>query len=185
VKLIVGLGNPGPKYRETRHNVGFKVLERLAERLRAPFSKEKYHALVAEGRHEGDRLVLMKPLTFMNNSGLAVGRAVRYTGVEFDDLLVVVDEVHLPLGRLRLRGNGSAGGHNGLKSIIAHLGSQEFPRLRLGVGAVDDPGGMVDHVLSAFAVAERPEVDTMIDRATDAVLAFLSDGLEQTMNAYN
>ena len=111
----------------------------------------------------------------MNNSGLAVARAVRYTGVEFADVLVVVDEVHLPLGRLRLRGNGSAGGHNGLKSIIAHTGSQEFPRLRLGVGAV----------LSAFSVAERPEVDAMVERAADAVMAFVTDGLERAMNAFN
>ena len=185
MKLIVGLGNPGPKYRETRHNAGFRVLERLAERLGAAFSKEKYHALVAESHCEGSRLVLMKPLTFMNRSGLAVARAVRYTGVQLADTPVVVDDVHLTLGCLRMRGSGSAGGHNGLKSIIEHLGSQEFPRLRLGVGAMDEPGGMVDHVLSAFAAADRPEVEAMIDRAADAVMAFIADGLERTMSRFN
>lgn len=185
MKLIVGLGNPGTKYRDTRHNAGFRVLDRLAERLRAPFSKEKYHALVAEASPEGQRLVLMKPLTFMNKSGLAVSRAIRYTSVDLSDLLVVVDDVNLPLGRLRLRAGGSAGGHNGLKSIIAHVNSDEFPRLRLGVGAAEDPGAMVNHVLSTFAAAERPEVNEMIERATDAVMSFVTDGLEQAMNRFN
>jgi len=185
VKLIVGLGNPGPKYRNTRHNAGFRVLDRVAERLRASFSKEKYHALVAETSHEGQRLVLMKPLTFMNKSGLAAARALRYTGIGLADMLVVVDDVNLPLGRLRLRGDGSAGGHNGLRSIIEHVASDAFPRLRLGVGAVEDPAGMVNHVLSDFAAAERQDVEEMIGRAADAVLSFVTSGLERTMNTVN
>lgn len=185
MKLIVGLGNPGPKYRDTRHNAGFRVLDRLAERLGARFSKEKYRALVAETSCEGQRLVLMKPLTFMNKSGLAVARAVRYTSVDLGDVLVVVDDVHLPLGRLRLRSSGSAGGHNGLKSIIAHVSSDAFPRLRLGVGAVEDTADMVNHVLSTFAVGERLQVNEMVEHATDAVMRFVTDGLEQTMNRFN
>ena len=185
MKLIVGLGNPGPRYRETRHNVGFKVLDRLAERLQTAFSREKYDGRVAEARYENSRLVLLKPLTYMNKSGLSVARALRYTGTPLADTLVVVDDVNLPLGRLRLRGNGSAGGHNGLKSIIASVGSGEFPRLRLGVGAANVPGAMVNHVLSAFAAADRAEVDAMIERAADAVLRFVAEGLEPTMNAVN
>ena len=185
VKLIAGLGNPGPKYRDTRHNVGFRVLERVAARLHTDFSKEKYHALVAEARLETQRLVLIKPLTFMNRSGEALRRAVRYTGVDLTDVLVVVDDVHLPLGRLRLRASGSAGGHNGLRSIIAHLGAEDFPRLRLGVGNAEASAEMVHHVLGTFAAAERAEVEAMIDRAADAVMSFVTEGLERTMSGFN
>ncbi len=185
MKLIVGLGNPGQKYRDTRHNAGYRVVDTLAARLHTAFSKEKYHALVAEARLDARRLVLMKPLTFMNRSGLAVQRAVRYTGVNLADVLVVVDDVHLPLGRVRLRGSGSAGGHNGLKSIIDHLGSQDFPRLRLGVGSAEISAEMVNHVLGVFAAAERPEAEAMIGRAADAVMRFVTDGLEQTMSVFN
>ncbi|MEA3365913.1 MAG: aminoacyl-tRNA hydrolase [Candidatus Hydrogenedentes bacterium] len=185
MKLIVGLGNPGPTYRDTRHNAGFRVLDCLAERLCASFSKEKYHALVAETSYEGHRLVMMKPLTFMNKSGLAVARALRYTTVDLADVLVVVDDVNLPLGRLRLRGSGSAGGHNGLKSIIAHLNSEEFPRLRLGVGRAGHSADTVNHVLSSFAAAERPQVNEMVERATEAVMSFVTNGLERAMNTFN
>jgi PTH1 family peptidyl-tRNA hydrolase len=185
VKLIVGLGNPGPRYRETRHNAGFKVLDRLAERLQTGFSREKYYGAVAEARYENSRLVLLKPLTFMNKSGLSVARALRYTGIALADTLVVVDDVNLPLGRLRLRGGGSSGGHNGLKSISASIGSEAFPRLRLGVGAAHPAGDMVDHVLSAFAPADRSEAEAMFERAVDAVLRFAADGLDRAMNTVN
>ena len=123
MKIIVGLGNPGSKYHGTRHNVGFLALDCLANRLNASFSKEKYRSLVAETSYLDSRLLLIKPLTYMNNSGLALTQAIRYTGAALEDLLVLVDDVNLPLGCLRLRAGGSAGGHNGLKSLIAHLGT--------------------------------------------------------------
>ncbi len=185
MKLIVGLGNPGPKYRETRHNAGFKVLDRLAERLQTGFAREKYFGAVAEASYENTRLILLKPLTFMNKSGLSVARALRYTSIALADTLVVVDDVNLPLGRLRLRGGGSSGGHNGLKSISASIGSEAFPRLRLGVGAANAPGEMVNYVLSAFASADRPEAEAMFDQAVDVVLQFTVAGLDRAMNAVN
>lgn len=185
MKIIVGLGNPGSKYEGTRHNAGFLALDCLANRLNASFSKEKYGAIIAETRHSGDRLLLMKPMTFMNNSGLAIARAMRYTGAMPEDVLVLVDDVHLPLGRLRLRANGSAGGHNGLKSIIAHLGTQEFPRIRMGVGAVDDGGQLVRHVLGKFRVAERPEIERMTESAADAAIRVIEAGIERAMNEFN
>jgi len=186
VKLIVGLGNPGPRYRQTRHNIGFMVLDRLAGRLGAPSWREKYSAETAEANHRGERLVLLKPLTYMNRSGTAVAQAARNNADDFArDLLVVVDDVNLPLGRLRLRGGGSAGGHNGLKSLIEHLGTPEFPRLRIGVGEAGPRDDLADHVLSKFRKDEWPEVEAAIDRAADAVLSFIEQGLERAMNSFN
>ena len=185
VKIIVGLGNPGRRYRNTRHNVGFRVVERLAARLGADFGREKYGGLVAEAVHRGHRLLLLKPLTYMNESGRCVARAVRYRAVAPDELLVVVDDVNLPVGKLRLRSQGSAGGHNGLKSIAQHLGGHGFSRLRLGVGRQRVGAGLTDHVLGSFASEERAPVEDMVERAVDALLCVLADGLQQTMNDFN
>jgi PTH1 family peptidyl-tRNA hydrolase len=186
MKLIVGLGNPGTKYRGTRHNVGFAVVDRLAERWRiAAFDQGPVDALIAKFRPAaGDPVMLAKPLTYMNASGEAIGGLLRYFRIEQPDLLVVVDEVQLPLGRLRTRASGSAGGHNGLKSIVGQVGS-EFARLRLGVGRGDQRRDLADHVLARFDGEEEAEAARMIDRAADAAETFIADGIVAVMNRFN
>ena len=182
MKLIAGLGNPGPKYRGTRHNVGFEVMDRLAARASLAFESAPADALMARWRSQDTLLV--KPLTFMNDSGQAIGELARYFKVTIDDVLVVVDEVQLPLGKLRARARGSAGGHNGLKSVIAHLGDQ-FARLRLGVGRGEERRDLSDHVLSRFEADESAEVERMIARAADASDVFIISGIAAVMNQFN
>jgi PTH1 family peptidyl-tRNA hydrolase len=198
MKAIIGLGNPGPKYHGTRHNVGFAVLDELAKRAAVNFESAPVEALVARwrrsrgaGEEEEDVVVLLgKPMTFMNASGEAVGGLLRYFKIEPADLLVVVDEVQLPLAKLRARARGSAGGHNGLKSVIAHVG-EEFSRLRLGVGRGPEAAGgraqrdLADHVLSRFDADERAEVDRMVVRAADAAEMFVAGGIAPVMNQFN
>lgn len=184
MKAIVGLGNPGPQYKGTRHNVGFEVVDELASRASIRFESAPADALIAKWRRPDDAILLVKPLTFMNLSGQAVGELTRYFKIEVADLIVVVDEVHLPLGKLRARKKGSAGGHNGLKSIIAHLGD-EFPRLRVGVGRGEDQRNLADHVLSRFEKDEAAEVERMTRRAADAAEMFITSGIEAVMNAFN
>lgn len=183
--LIVGLGNPGPRYRNTRHNIGFMVVERLAEKLGATFDREKFGGLIAQGRHGGKRLLLLKPLTFMNKSGTAVAQAMRNQIREPGDLLVVFDDVDLPLGRLRLRKKGSAGGHNGLKSIIAHIGAKEFPRLRIGIGRSTGERELTNHVLGKFTPEERDTVGEAVEKAVQAVLVYAEHGVDAAMNQFN
>jgi len=185
VKLIVGLGNPGPRYKNTRHNAGFMALDCLADKLGAAFDKERHKSLVASAQHGAEKVLLIKPLTFMNLSGEAVAAAGRNTLQEVEDLLVIVDDVHLPLGRLRMRAGGSAGGHNGLKSIIACLGTPEFPRLRIGVGSTEPGNDLRDHVLGSFTPEEWPEIKNMAARAADAALRFVEAGVERVMNEFN
>ncbi len=197
MKLIVGLGNPGREYRDTRHNVGFLVIDELARRYQltlsmAPsqvpetFVAKKYGGLDAGvSANAADPLLLAKPLTFMNRSGDAVAALSRYFDVEPADLLVIVDEAALPFGRLRARARGSAGGHNGLKSVIDRLGTQEFSRLRLGVGRGDARRDLADHVLSTFDPGERAELETFITRAADAAEMFAVESIEKVMNTYN
>jgi peptidyl-tRNA hydrolase, PTH1 family len=187
MKLIVGLGNPGREYRETRHNVGFMVIDELARRYGLSFSmapSQVPDAYVAK-RYGTDPLLVAKPLTFMNRSGDAVAALARYYDVAPADLLVIVDEVALPFGKLRARARGSAGGHNGLKSIVERLGTQEFPRLRLGVGRGDSRRDLADHVLSTFESGERAELESFIARAADAAEMFAVDGIGKVMNTYN
>jgi PTH1 family peptidyl-tRNA hydrolase len=184
VKAIVGLGNPGSQYKGTRHNVGFDVVDEIARRQSIAFESAPAEALIAKWRRPEDAVLLVKPLTFMNLSGQAVGELMRYFKIEVVDLIVVVDEVHLPLGKLRARKRGSAGGHNGLKSVIAHLGD-EFARLRLGVGRGADQRNMADHVLSRFEKDEMAEVERMTARAADASEMFITSGIEAVMNAFN
>jgi PTH1 family peptidyl-tRNA hydrolase len=188
VKLIVGLGNPGAKYRGTRHNVGFAVVDELAHRGAVDFESAPTDALIAKWRAR-DTLIT-KPLTFMNHSGQAVGELIRYFKIDVADLLIVVDEVHLPLGKLRARARGSAGGHNGLKSIVAHLG-EEFSRLRVGVGrGPEGPDGnarrdLADHVLARFDADEAAEAARMTRRAADAAETFITSGIAAVMNVFN
>jgi peptidyl-tRNA hydrolase, PTH1 family len=182
VKLIAGLGNPGPKYKGTRHNVGFEVADELARRAGLAFESSPAEALVARWR-ASDTLIV-KPLTFMNHSGQAIGELLRYFKIDIGDLLVVVDEVQLPLGKLRARARGSAGGHNGLKSVIAHVG-EEFSRLRMGVGRGDDRRDLADHVLATFDRDEAEEVERMVQRASDAAGTFITSGIAMVMNRFN
>jgi len=183
--LLVGLGNPGPRYRGTFHNVGFEVVDEIARRHGVLFGSSPADALLARIRRTGGDVLLVKPLTFMNLSGFAVAELARYFRVELADLLVVADEVSLPVGRLRARPRGSDGGHRGLQSIIEQLGTQEFCRLRVGVGRGDERRDLADHVLSGFAEDEKPEIERAIGRAVDAAEAFVTDGIDVVMNRFN
>jgi PTH1 family peptidyl-tRNA hydrolase len=187
VKLIAGLGNPGRQYAGTRHNVGFEVLDELARRHGLGFEGSPSSALMARWRDApgGDAALLVKPLTFMNLSGQAVGELARYFRVASSDVFVIVDDVALELGRLRARASGSAGGHNGLKSVAEHLGGDDYPRLRIGVGRGAAERDLSDHVLSRFDADEQPVVADATTRAADAVEMFLASGIGPVMNAFN
>jgi PTH1 family peptidyl-tRNA hydrolase len=193
------LGNPGPKYKGTRHNIGFAVADELARRAGIEFESAPVEALIARWRRGGpaapargcetgtfplDDVLIAKPLTFMNESGQAVGALLRYFRIEPGDLLIVVDDVQLPLGRLRARTRGSAGGHNGLKSVIAQVG-EEFARLRIGVGRGDSRRDLADHVLARFDADESAEVERMTATAADAAAMFITAGIADVMNQYN
>jgi PTH1 family peptidyl-tRNA hydrolase len=182
VKAIVGLGNPGREYAGTRHNIGFAVLDELARRGTVSFDSAPADAMIARWRVLDTMLV--KPMTYMNLSGQAVGELLRYFKIDVGDLLIVVDEVQLPLGKIRARARGSAGGHNGLKSVIEHLGS-DFARLRIGVGRGDDRRDLADHVLARFEKGEAGEVDRMTTRAADAAEMFITSGIAAVMNGFN
>lgn len=186
MKLVVGLGNPGSEYRDTRHNVGFLVVDELAHRWRLSDAwREKFEALHVRTTVADEAVIIAKPLTFMNLSGQAVAGLAAFYKIDPVDVLVVADDVALPLGRLRARPEGGAGGHNGLKSIIQHLGTQAFPRVRVGVGRGDDRRDLVDHVLGRFEAGERDTVSAAVLRAADATERFLSEGIERVMSAFN
>jgi len=187
MKLIVGLGNPGREYRDTRHNVGFRVVDEIARRhgLQWGMAPSQVPDAFVVKKFGVQPVLLAKPLTFMNRSGEAVAALARYYDIVPADLLVVVDEIDLPFGRLRARGRGSAGTHNGLRSIVQQLGTTEFPRLRLGIGRGDARRDLADHVLSTFEADERPAVEEFIARAADAVEMFAADDIARVMNAYN
>jgi PTH1 family peptidyl-tRNA hydrolase len=184
MKLIVGLGNPGFGYRHTRHNAGFMVIDRLAERLGAKVTQRAYRGLVGRGVEGGVPVALLKPMTMMNLSGLSVDQAVEDLSVAPRDVLVVYDEVQLDPGQIRLRPKGSAGGHNGAASIIRELGTQDFPRLRVGVGGADKQG-RANYVLKPFGRSEWPAVREALEEAADACLLFVREGIEAAMNRYN
>lgn len=200
--LLVGLGNPGPDYDGTRHNAGFEVIDHLAARLGVAMDQEAGFSFVAEARvpdedagtaavapqsetEAGVVVALARPLTFMNRSGKAVTALLDRYGLGVDDLLVIYDDLALPIGALRLRGKGSHGGHNGIRDIIQALGSTEFPRLRVGVGNSFPPGGQVDFVLSPFADDERSAADAAFEEAAEAALTFAREGLTTAMNRHN
>jgi len=183
VKLIVGLGNPGSRYQGTRHNLGYAVVDELARRWKIDMTRQKFYARYGDGQFAQERIVLLKPMTFMNLSGQAVWPAAKFYGSAPADLLVVLDDAALPLGQLRLRARGSAGGHNGLQNIIDRVGSDEFSRLRLGI---DAPHGVsADYVLSRFSETELATVNRMIDDAAQAVECWVEHGPETTMNRFN
>ena len=184
MKLIAGLGNPGSKYDDTRHNVGFRVVDAFAERFGEKVRRKKFNALTEEVHAEDTKLLLMKPQDYMNRSGHAVATAAGFYKLSPADVLVVTDDMALDVGRLRIRAKGSAGGHNGLKDIIARFGSDDFARLRVGIG---DSGRMdsADYVLSRFSAEERAIVDNAVQTAVDAICCWLRDGVDIAMTRYN
>jgi PTH1 family peptidyl-tRNA hydrolase len=180
--LIVGLGNPGREYAGTRHNVGFMVLDQISRSKEAPFRHVKeWQADVASD----SGTYYCKPMSFMNRSGRPLGSICRYYKISPEDVLIVYDDVALPLGKLRIRRGGSAGSHNGLQSVIDHLGSTSIPRLRIGIGAAENSGNMISHVLGAFSEKEHETVTNAVDRACEAVETIQRQGLEAAMNQYN
>ena len=184
LRLVAGLGNPGPKYAETRHNLGFRVCEKLSAALGAEFHREKFEALAAEARTPRGKVILLEPQTFMNLSGVAVASAVRFYRLDLQQVLVVCDDFNLDLGLLRFRRGGSHGGHNGLKDVIEKLGDEAFPRLRLGTGPLAGRDA-VAFCLSRFEPGERECVTEMVDRAAEAVRVWLESGIDGAMNRYN
>jgi len=191
LSLVVGLANPGEKYAGTRHNVGFMALEQLAKRQSSSFKQQsKLHGLLAEVGQGAERLRLLMPQTYMNESGRSIRAALDWFGFEPAQMLILVDDMDLPLGRLRLRLSGGAGGHNGLRSTIAHLGGQEFPRLRIGIGApalnpVERKQRTVGHVLGRFAAAEQPVLDDVIDEVLSGLDLIQRLGFERAGNRLN
>ncbi len=183
--LIVGLGNPGPEYKLNRHNVGFMVADTLAKELGETFGRMQSNAMVAQGKRGEQRVVLAKPRTFMNRSGSAVGALLRFYKTPLEKLLVIYDDVDLPFETLRLRGEGSSGGQNGMKSIIENLGSQEFARLRVGVSRPKGRMRTPDHVLQDFSRDEQTDLPFLLDRAAEAAFTFIDEGIVAAMNKYN
>lgn len=184
-KMIVGLGNPGPRYERNRHNVGFQCVDLLAEKHGLRFDRQRDHAQLALGRIEDQRVILVKPMTFMNVVGPAVVAVARFYKIAPEDMLVVYDDLDLPLGRIRLRPRGGSGGHNGMKSIIQHLGTKEFPRLRIGIGR--PPGRMdpADYVLQDFSPEQEEIMVQVRDRAVQAIEYWLEHDITQAMNVFN
>ena len=183
--LVVGLGNPGPKYDWTRHNMGFLVIDELAEREKIPVQKLKFKALTNTAVIGDQSVLLMKPTTYMNLSGGAVGEAARFYKIPPERILVISDDVALPQGKLRIRRSGSAGGHNGLKDIIAHLGGDGFPRIKVGVGGKPHPDSdMADWVLGKFTGQDKKVMEEAIKRAADAVETLLKSGVDQAMSKH-
>lgn len=184
--MIVGLGNPGEKYARTRHNVGFRVLSLLAQQQNVKINRAKFSALSAMTSIGGQKVLLLMPQTFMNLSGQAVSQAAAFYRIPPERIVVVFDDISLPVGRLRVRPDGSAGGHNGIKSVIASLGSQAFPRVKVGIGAKPCPEyDLADWVLSTFSAAEEKALSSAVERAADAAADIVQKGAADAMNRYN
>lgn len=184
--LVVGLGNPGSQYEATRHNVGFRAVDALAKETGVKIDRAKFQALTAQATVGGVRVLLMKPQTYMNLSGVAIKQAADFYKVPPERVLVLFDDIDLDVGRLRIRRNGSAGGHNGIKSIISSLGSQEFPRIKIGVGAKPHPDyDLADWVLSRFTLAEQKLLDPAIEHAAEAVPVIFTQGIERASSRFN
>ena len=184
--IIAGLGNPGKEYENTRHNIGFDVIDRLAEEENIAVMESKHKALIGKGYVAGQKVILAKPQTFMNLSGESIGGLVDYFKIdEEQDLIVIYDDISLPPGQIRIRKKGSAGGHNGIKNIIAHLGTQVFPRIKVGVGEKPKKYDLADYVLSHFTKAEREEMEEGYQKAIQAVEKILAGEMEAAMNEFN
>ena len=184
--LIVGLGNPGRQYEATRHNMGFDVIDKLVEEYNVPQSGVKFNAMYGKGRIEGQPVILMKPLSYMNLSGGPIREMANYFKINPEtEMIVIYDDIDLDPGQLRIRKKGSAGGHNGIKNIIAHLGTQEFPRVRIGVGEKPARMDLADYVLSRFPKDERVLMEEAFERAGEAAVCMMNDTMEHAMNQFN
>jgi PTH1 family peptidyl-tRNA hydrolase len=183
-KLIIGLGNPGPRYENTKHNVGFRVIDELLRHSQSTKSESLCQSLVARTDWHGWKMIFAKPLTYMNNSGQAVRDMVHRFDIPLDNVCVVYDDLHLDIGVLRMRRSGSDGGHKGMKSICHLLGTQAFPRFRIGIGKPATENWM-DHVLSEFSPTESAQIDYVIQRAAEAIETFITDGIQSAMNRFN
>ncbi len=182
--VIVGLGNPGKKYANTRHNMGFITLDRFAEKHNTTIEKVKFRSLVGELSLAGQKVLLVKPQTFMNLSGEAVRDIAHFYKIDPKDLLVIYDDIDIPTGSVRIRSAGSAGTHNGMRSVVTQLGSDRFPRIRIGIGS-DQKGDLVDFVIGGFRKEEVPLLEEAVDRAVDAIDCFIREGIDIAMNRYN
>ncbi len=184
MKVIVGLGNPGEKYAQTRHNIGFLTVDRLAEKMNISLDRTKFNAAFGESIHHGEKVVLLKPLTYMNRSGESVSEVIQFFKCSHENFLFIYDDLDLPFGQIRLRLKGGSGGHNGVKSIIEHLGTKTFKRIRMGIGRPEH-GDVTAYVLSAFQEAETDLLQKMLDKASDACVSFLEEDFSKVMNMYN
>lgn len=184
MKLIVGLGNPGKEYEGTRHNCGFMVIDRLASKLNVDVNQNKFKGLYAKAKYHGEDIILLKPQTYMNLSGESVNAVMNFFKIDKEDLLVIYDDLDMPVGKLRLRKTGSAGGHNGVKNIIAHLNSQDFNRIRVGIDR-HKYMKVADYVLSRFSKAESEAIEQGIENAANAVIDYLDNDFNHAMNYYN
>lgn len=185
MKLIVGLGNPGRRYENTRHNVGFKAIDYLADQLGIKVDKEKNRALIGEGKLKDEKIVLVKPQTFMNLSGEAVAPLAAWYKVELEDILIIYDDLALEVGRIRIRGQGSHGGHNGVRSLIAHLKTEKIPRIKIGIGSPPPQWDTADYVLGNFSPDEQKIIQDAVENAAKAVEVTLGQGLTKAMNQFN
>lgn len=185
MKLIVGLGNPGNEYSRTRHNIGFMVADRVAELNRIVLNQSKFKAIIGKGEIGSEETIIAKPQTYMNRSGEAVSSLLSFFKLNPSDCIVICDDLELPPGKIRVRGKGGHGGHNGLRSIIELTGSQEFVRVRVGIGRPADTSLVSGYVLSPFSKDEKPVIEDVIDRASRAVETIISDGVESAMNKFN
>ena len=185
MKIIAGLGNPGAEYAQTKHNVGFMLVDALAERLNAPAWKEDFFSAITEVRIGGEKVFLVKPLTYMNNSGEALGPMLSYYKVDVDDLVVVHDDMDIPAGTVRIRKKGGSGGHNGIKSILTHVGSEGFARVRIGIGRPPAGWTVINHVLAPFSSEDAPKIRAAIDYLLPAAECIVTDGVDLAMNKYN
>ena len=183
--LIIGLGNPGREYEHTRHNAGFDAIDVLAGKLGADVKEKKHKGLCGKGMIAGEKVILLKPQTFMNLSGESVRAAADFYKIDAEHMIVLYDDIDLDVGKLRVRAKGSAGGHNGIKNIIAHMGTQEFPRVRIGVGAKPDRMDLADYVLGRFSQVERPVMEDAFEEAAEAAIAVVEDGIDAAMNRFN
>ena len=185
MNLVAGLGNPGRDYAGTRHNIGFGVIARISDKYNIPLTGKEHKAICGKGMIGGEKVILAQPQTFMNLSGECVRSLVDYYKLESEDIIIAYDDIDLEVGQLRIRSKGSAGGHNGIKNIISHLGTNEFPRVKVGVGGKPEGGDLVRHVLGRFSREDEKVIGEVLDVAVEAVETILSDGVEAAMNRYN
>ena len=183
--IIAGLGNPDKKYEGTRHNAGFEAVDKLADKLGVKISEKKFKGLCQTVSLNGDKYLLLKPLTYMNNSGESIRAAADFYKIAPENIIILYDDINFECGRMRIRGSGSAGGHNGMKSIIAHLGSDKFPRVRIGVGGLSENEDMISHVLGKYNKKDREVMDRAAEVAAEAALCIAENGFEEAMNQFN